>query len=985
MTAAGYAQESQGAALSQWPTSLQTSLLRSPVGYAPTETGGFYPFAHHINGNVHGNNGKVIKRANFNNYRWRTTRATLNSPFLGAGQGERNALAQPQSNSKKNQRSLGAFKTGMSILKANIGSGLLFLPSCAAHGGTIVFTCGVIVVGALCVLSAMRLIRVRDLVLESEGVLLSYGELVEFVMSMEKVVAEAGEAGRTSGDEDVLVEQPEGEECRENSQNKVGKEAVSSVGQQEKQAACSSSASPAAPVTTPENIHKTTTSRGSASPAAPVTTPENENNHKTTTSRGSGFWILAVNGSIILLQCGFCIAYFISISQMVDIPIFGVAILVAPLTWIRHVAQLALTNIVADLLLLFATVVVFAIEWHETTTFTDPAAPASSMIREAAAPSSSRTSSFLTRATTSTSSSTTFSTSTTMTSTGGALVCLGTVCLVFEGISSVIPTRDEMANPERWGVLYSGCFVFITLLFIAAGLSGFYVYGEETKPIILLNFGSGNVAVEIVRAGFALALFLTFPYQFLPAVRIIESYCVSLFQYCEYILGPPLVPDTTQHVIGHANNEQVDATSEKSAGERVTLQQELGAENRWATPPRQQQGSTNSEASSFPSTPLHRKLLQSECLQEDLRSTYLQSNSSLIDNFEDAGASVLGPLGIASGRTGQNIFKNTGHFSTLVGPLQAVKKWILSKGVERQFSFIRLTREDYSPQEFDCSPSDTGRLDEDPSRKSSARQPSLLSEGNLQRFDLRTQRERKRVNSSAVLPVVSSPTGGTKGERPSAKENDHVPARPNQKIHNGTVGDMQKASSPTREHGTSSYSLTKPLLAVPLPPVPSRAPGPSFLRSHSPVSSVRFSLDHIVEDAPSRTGNRREFTIASSNLLRAKDDDIASTTAWTTASQFRKKPLKHKIPKAALRTFLVFFLAFVATVGENYLDNINSLIGSLCGAPLVFLYPALAHMNYWRNIAAITERVHCLDWMLITFGIIILIGSTAVNLCVIFG
>lgn len=48
---------------------------------------------------------------------------------------------------------------------------------------------------------------------------------------------------------------------------------------------------------------------------------------------------------------------------------------------------------------------------------------------------------------------------------------------------------------------------------------------------------------------------------------------------------------------------------------------------------------------------------------------------------------------------------------------------------------------------------------------------------------------------------------------------------------------------------------------------------------------------------------------------------------------------------AMFRVFVVAVLGAIAIAGRDHLDNVNSLVGSLCGVPLVFLYPPIAHLR----------------------------------------
>ncbi|PFH35038.1 transmembrane amino acid transporter protein [Besnoitia besnoiti] len=69
-----------------------------------------------------------------------------------------------------------------------------------------------------------------------------------------------------------------------------------------------------------------------------------------------------------------------------------------------------------------------------------------------------------------------------------------------------------------------------------------------------------------------------------------------------------------------------------------------------------------------------------------------------------------------------------------------------------------------------------------------------------------------------------------------------------------------------------------------------------------------------------------------------------------------------------LRCGLVALTVVVATVGLRQLDSFVALVGSLCGAPLAFLFPALLHV---RLIKEKSLRRSLFDW-------VIIVGSTAI-------
>jgi len=153
--------------------------------------------------------------------------------------------------------------------------------------------------------------------------------------------------------------------------------------------------------------------------------------------------------------------------------------------------------------------------------------------------------------------------------TSSVFVCLGTICLVFEGICSIIPTVSEMEKPHTFPVVYSFCLLFVALLFMTVGMNGYSAFGSATKPIILLNFTEPKtfdeaLLVVIVKIGFSFALVLTFPFQFLPAARLMEDTWVKQL----FLLEPcrkEICHDTKLCQAGIANHgEPVSTTSSQN-------------------------------------------------------------------------------------------------------------------------------------------------------------------------------------------------------------------------------------------------------------------------------------------------------------------------------------------------------------------------------------------------------------------------------------
>ena len=75
-------------------------------------------------------------------------------------------------------------------------------------------------------------------------------------------------------------------------------------------------------------------------------------------------------------------------------------------------------------------------------------------------------------------------------------------------------------------------------------------------------------------------------------------------------------------------------------------------------------------------------------------------------------------------------------------------------------------------------------------------------------------------------------------------------------------------------------------------------------------------------------------------------------------------------------------LGLIAILGRNRVENVVSLVGSFCGIPLVFIYPALAH--YWATGGSINFS-QISNIFIIILGLVLLVCSTVANIMAIIG
>lgn len=106
-------------------------------------------------------------------------------------------------------------------------------------------------------------------------------------------------------------------------------------------------------------------------------------------------------------------------------------------------------------------------------------------------------------------------------------VFIGTAIYAFEGIGLIIPIRDAMKRPEHFPrVLVLVMFIVAIVLTIVGGL-GYIANGSRTETVALLNLPNNWIS-HTIQIMYAVAMLLSNPLTFFPAVRIIEQ---GLFGY----------------------------------------------------------------------------------------------------------------------------------------------------------------------------------------------------------------------------------------------------------------------------------------------------------------------------------------------------------------------------------------------------------------------------------------------------------------------
>lgn len=222
------------------------------------------------------------------------------------------------------------------------------------------------------------------------------------------------------------------------------------------------------------------------------------------------FGRVAVNISLVLSQTGFCCSYLIFVEKNIGeviLAAFGIQrttasssltlimlqiLLYTPLSWVRRIEYFALTNLFADVLILFG--IVYILTYTVQTLENAPVKSA---------------------------------TWTNFNSTSWAML-LGTAVYCFEGIGLILPIYDAMDDniKHKFPRILSYTMLFLVTLFsMFAGLV-YAAFGDNTQSVVTLNLPSAHdsIATMSVQITYSLALVFTYPLMLYPVVKILEGY-----------------------------------------------------------------------------------------------------------------------------------------------------------------------------------------------------------------------------------------------------------------------------------------------------------------------------------------------------------------------------------------------------------------------------------------------------------------------------
>ncbi|KAH7884389.1 amino acid transporter [Phlebopus sp. FC_14] len=100
---------------------------------------------------------------------------------------------------------------------------------------------------------------------------------------------------------------------------------------------------------------------------------------------------------------------------------------------------------------------------------------------------------------------------------------IGTAVFSFEGVGLVIPITDAMREPHKFPKALTGVMFGCLVLFGGAGALAYLTFGSDVNAVVLVNLDQSNKFTQAVQFLYSLAILLSIPLQFFPAVRILEN------------------------------------------------------------------------------------------------------------------------------------------------------------------------------------------------------------------------------------------------------------------------------------------------------------------------------------------------------------------------------------------------------------------------------------------------------------------------------
>uniref|UniRef100_A0A7S2WLB3 Amino acid transporter transmembrane domain-containing protein n=1 Tax=Rhizochromulina marina TaxID=1034831 RepID=A0A7S2WLB3_9STRA len=212
------------------------------------------------------------------------------------------------------------------------------------------------------------------------------------------------------------------------------------------------------------------------------------------------FGVNLVRFVIVSNQCGICLTYFIFVATNLQdlLQDAGVhlslrtlcllqLLVYIPLTWIHNLRHFAITNMLANMLILFSLLVLSSYAVIHVST------------GDAEKIQLFNPSSFY--------------------------LFVGTSAFIFEGVMALVVPLQEVVHQDlkpNFPKVFVRTLGGIVLMYIAFGILNYTAYGRDTETVLTVNLPPGPWKVS-VQAAYSIAVIFTFPLQLFPAFQILKS------------------------------------------------------------------------------------------------------------------------------------------------------------------------------------------------------------------------------------------------------------------------------------------------------------------------------------------------------------------------------------------------------------------------------------------------------------------------------
>lgn len=136
----------------------------------------------------------------------------------------------------------------------------------------------------------------------------------------------------------------------------------------------------------------------------------------------------------------------------------------------------------------------------------------------------------------------------------------GQMTAALEGIGLVIPVESSMRNRAHFPMVLRIALVVLTGVLMSVGVLGSARFGDETRSILLLNFGNSPV-VNVVKAVLVCGILFTYPLQIVPVFQFVETW---LFKSTSTTSSPASELDTLD-ALPSESEAQSEAQSEPTS------------------------------------------------------------------------------------------------------------------------------------------------------------------------------------------------------------------------------------------------------------------------------------------------------------------------------------------------------------------------------------------------------------------------------------